>query len=172
MPEAIRVQTLGGQRACQLVRRETRVAQAFVRRSTTGRCVSIESEPSISPVSTSIASIAPAGTGSPFSNRSTENDLASPIEPVIATRIEPMRIVRAVTGLSAGVEATSLAGGAGEGGGAAAWVDAAAAGGADGAREEKGGMDEISAASIGGMDPDDDAGAADDCGGDSGRALP
>ena len=56
------------------------------------------------PVSTSIPSIDPAGVGSSLSSRSTESDLVSWIEPLIATRIAPMRIVRSVGGLSDGAE--------------------------------------------------------------------
>jgi hypothetical protein len=129
----------------------------------TGKWVSIESDPSISPVRTSIASIAPVGTDSPLSSRSTENFFSSS-EPVIATRIEPMRNVRAVSGLSTAVPSSARAATGGE--------EATAAGGLDEERDENGGIDETKAASMGGMDPGCGAGAdADEGGEDSVRSA-
>ena len=125
-------------------------------------------ERSIPPVITSIASIAPAGADCPISNRSTKNDFASSSEPLIATRIERLRTVHAC-GSCAGVDATSLAADAdadvdadeADGGavvvdetrgGDAGMANAALQGGReDERRVEKGGIDETSAASMGGI---------------------
>ena len=172
-----RLQSFDGERLCAENRTGDGDANRFAAQAVAGRLARgrrklgrgetgagiVGPDSSIAPVSTSIASTVPAGADRPFSSRSTESDFASWKEPAIATRMAPMRIVRSVTGLSVGGDTVSLAAGAETGTEEAGRVDAgrgipaadvpADAGGCDDGRAENGGIDEISAARSGGMEP-------------------